>query len=231
MPHRDDVIVQLIVSGSLLCGLCSRNVFSETSVLSLAYVVCPAALRTAIVFLFFVILFVFRLACCADKFASQILVACESVLFRYRLKTLDKSQLLRFLHRFNRLRHHFLTALTSASASGDIYEFLSTVGGHSVDWSQIVECYNVGCHGCARCKMMIPFRFVPCLVAQRLVTLHSGKAAVTSRHLLELLVAVFEAWLEYGLRMAVRCRRAAVDGDSRLKLIFSQCVVGFTYIF
>jgi hypothetical protein len=75
--------------------------------------------------------------------------------------------------------------------------------------------------------MMIPFRFVPHLVAHRLVTLHSGKAAISSHQLLDLLGAVFEAWLEYGTRVAERCRSMALVGDCRLRLVLSECKVGF----
>jgi len=169
--------------------------------------------------------------CSSDKVARDVLLSSESALFRYRLETLNNSQFLRFLHHFHRLRLHFLSVTAPRhhrdSCLNEIVEFLTNVGG-CLDWSELVDCFKSCCVGCKQCTLKIPFRFVTSLISERKAELHSGKVSVSSSHLLDLLVAVFEAWFEYGLRHALEWRKTVVEGDDRMKLMFNRCKVHCT---
>jgi len=169
--------------------------------------------------------------------AEHIFLSAENALFCYRVQSLSKAGLKRFMHQFHHLRTYFLHSTKTFNLFvelAEIRELLSVLDDQCIDWKSVIAGYNSFVQ--KRCTdeytefpgsfhVAIPFRFVKRLVAQRKVLLSSGMALLSPSQLPLILAAVFRTWMKCGIRLAQRRRPHVINGDDRFRWLFSECRV------
>jgi len=182
-----------------------------------------------------------RLASAGDCAAEHIFMSAEISLFCYRLQSLNKAGVKRFLHHFQRLRQYFLNlteTVTPCVELEEIRELLSVLDDCCVDWKSVIAGYissakdndiyehehNEFCNN-VHVHIAVPFRFVQQLVARHKVVLNKGMALVEASQLPHILAAVFRKWLKYGILLARMWQPHVTSGDDRFTLLFRECRV------